>query len=172
MKYNSSSTKYVKTINPNLQLINGNTTIYRIRLTANRTSGSKFNGTSDRTIITIYDIWPQVDSQWDVGLVLILLVIQWTFVLLAYRFHDEHIMVKYGFIAIALFFNTWLMALGNRILVINGVVTSSFTRLFDSTGVLALVINFIFTAYIFIYLLYYMIHSVMDSAKKIRGRQE
>ena len=169
MVYNATSTKYIKCLN--LTLVNENTTIYKVRMTANRTAGSIFNGTSDRTIITVYDVWPQVDSQWDVGMVLILLVIQWTFVLLAYRFHEEHVMVKYGFFAIALFFNGWLMSLGNRILVVNGIISSNFTNLFESTETIAIVMNYIFTAYIFIYLLYYMIHSVTDSAKKIRGNE-
>lgn len=169
MTFNTSSKKYE--VQLNLGLINENTTIYPITISANRTNGAKtINGTSDRTILKIYDIFPPVDSQWDVGLVILFLTIQWTFVLLAYRFFDEHVMVKYTFILISLFFNSWLMALGHRILIINGVITSNFTRLFDSTAVLGLVLNYLFTSYIMIYVLYYMIHSVMDSSKKLGRR--
>src|SRR3990167_7227576 len=48
MRYNSSSTKYERTIFPRLRLINQNTTIYGIRMVGNRTSGQLYNGTSDR----------------------------------------------------------------------------------------------------------------------------
>ena len=168
MRYNTSSSKYVRPIIPLLQLLNGNTTIYTIKLVANRTvSGNTYFATSDRTQITIYDLWPQVDSQWDVALVVMLLVIQWIFVFLAYRFYDEHIMVKYGFIAIALFLNGWLLALAHQLILINGVATNNFTGLFESSEILTISINWIFTAYIFIYLLYYVIHNVMQSTKKM-----
>lgn len=169
MKYNSTSTKYdSKKLIP--YLVNGNTTIYTIIIKANRTvSGNVYNAISDRTIITVYDIFPITDSQWDVALVIMLLVIQWTFVFLAYRFYDEHIMVKYGFIAVALFFNGWLLAIANRILAINGIITSDFNRLFESSNNLAIVLNFLFMGYIFIYLIYYMISSISDSARKVKG---
>jgi hypothetical protein len=173
MRYNASSTKYVRTLSPTLGLINGNTTIYGIRLTSNRSfSGQIYNGTSDRAGITIYDIFPPVDNQWDVALVIMLIVIQWIFVILAYRFYDEHIMVKYGFIAISLFFNGWLMAIAHRIIAINGAITPNFTRLFESSQNIALVVNWIFTSYIFIYLIYYMIHNVMQSAGKMKGTRK
>ena len=170
MKYNVSSTKYVKTIEPGLNLVNQNTTVYHIRLLANRTvSGNVYNAVSDRSQIIIYDIFPIVDSQWDVALAVMLIVIQWIFVILAYRFYEEHIMIKYGFIAIALFLNGWLLALAHQIISINGAMSNNFTGLFESSENLTLVINYMFTAYIFIYLLYYMIHNVMESSKKIKG---
>ena len=166
MKYNTTSTKYdSKKLIP--YLVNGNTTRYTIRLTANRTSSHKFNGTSDRTIITVYDIYPVVDSMWDVGLIIMLLAMQWTFVFLAYKFYDDHIIIKYGFFAIALFFNSWLMALGHRILVINGIFTNNFSRLFESSEILAIVVNYIFTMYIFVYLLYQIIHNIRSSSEKL-----
>jgi hypothetical protein len=170
MKYNTTSTKYdSKKLIP--YLVNQNTTIYTLRITANRTvSGNVFRSISDRTIITIYDIFPPVDSQWDVGIVLIFIIIQWAFVFMAYRFHDEHIMIKYAFFAIALFLNSFLLGLGQRILAINSVTTPKFINMVDSAEVIGIYLNYIFTAYVILYLIYYLVNNVLKEGKGLTGR--
>ncbi len=169
MSFNSTASKYQQVLN--LTLVNGNTTIYSVTINSNRTTNGQIrNGTSDRTQITIYDIFPNVDSQWDVGLVLMFIVIQYVFLFMAYRFHDEHIMVKYAFFAIALALNGVLLGLGQRILVINGVTTTKFVNMIDSAEVIAIWLIWIFTAYIFLHLILYLINTVLDRTNELSAR--
>lgn len=169
MSFNSTASKYQQVLN--LTLVNGNTTIYSVTINSNRTTNGQIrNGTSDRTQITIYDIFPNVDSQWDVGLVLMFIVIQWVFMFLAYRFHEEHIIVKYAFFSIALAFNAVLLGIGQRILAINGITTTKFVNMIDSAEVIGLWLIWIFIAYIFIYLFYFLYNSVLDNTSKLSKR--
>ncbi|KKN60153.1 hypothetical protein LCGC14_0534440 [marine sediment metagenome] len=169
MTFNATASAYEKQLN--LTLVASNTTRYTISITSNRTtSGVIFNGTSDRTIITIYDIFPPVDNQWDVGLVIIFVVIQWIFVFLAYRFHEDHVMVKYAFFAIALAINSLLLGVGQRILAINGVSSVTFVNMIDSAEAIGLWITYIFTAYVFIFLLYTLTINVLTSGKELSTR--
>jgi hypothetical protein len=140
MPYNASSTKYQATVN--MTIVNGNTTLYTARITANRTSGSKLiNGTSDRTIITVYDVYPPADSQWDVGLVLILMTLQGLFIFIFLKYGSVHIAISHIFAGLAVGMNMVLFRVGDRILATQGVTNTQ--------------------SYIFVFLIYYTVTTIL-----------
>ncbi len=94
MTFNSTASKYDKQLN--LKLVNDNTTIYSVTITANRTTASQiFNGTSDRTQITIYDVFPPADNLADVAIATILITISGVLVYLAIKFDDQHCLLLF-----------------------------------------------------------------------------
>ena len=168
MPFNASSNKY--DILLNLSLVHANTTVYPITIIANRTTGSIIrNGTSDRTQLVIYDVFPPTDNFWDVGLVVMFITIQGILLYFFLRFDSEQIFVKHLFAGFAVGINVILFRIGNRILVSQGVTSSDFLNVIDSANVVSIWLLYFFLVYILIYMIYFFTNMAMAQSRLMRG---
>ncbi len=87
-----------------------------------------------------------------------------------YMSDDEHKIIRIGFLGLAAGFILYMLGTAFNIISASKVTDPKILALVDGVAVIMTYIVYLYIAYLFIYLFYYLYHKVMSSTEKLTGR--